>query len=90
MYLGKVIGTVVSTTKDPNLVGSKLLVVTKLNETLQPTQSSEIAVDSVGAGVGEIVLVSKGSSARYVLNKNNSPIDSAIVGIVDSVEVDDV
>ena len=41
-------------------------------------------------GVGEVVLVSKGSSARYVLNKPNSPIDSAVVGIVDSVEVDDV
>ena len=60
MYLGRVIGTVVSTTKDESLVGFKLLVV------------------------------SKGSSARYVLNKPNSPIDSAVVGIVDSVEVDDV
>ena len=89
MYLGRVIGTVVSTTKDESLVGFKLLVVSKLNETL-PTETSEIVVDSVGAGVGEVVLVSKGSSARYVLNKPNSPIDSAVVGIVDSVEVDDV
>ncbi|MBU5335062.1 EutN/CcmL family microcompartment protein [Intestinibacter bartlettii] len=90
MYLGRVIGTVVSTTKDESLVGFKLLVVSKLNETLEPTETSEIVVDSVGAGVGEVVLVSKGSSARYVLNKPNSPIDSAVVGIVDSVEVDDV
>ena len=90
MYLGRVIGTVVSTTKDESLVGFKLLVVSKLNETLQLTETSEIVVDSVGAGVGEVVLVSKGSSARYVLNKPNSPIDSAVVGIVDSVEVDDV
>ena len=90
MYLGRVIGTVVSTTKDESLVGFKLLVVSKLNETLQPTETSEIVVDSVVAGVGEVVLVSKGSSARYVLNKPNSPIDSAVVGIVDSVEVDDV
>ena len=90
MYLGRVIGTVVSTTKDESLVGFKLLVVSKLNETLQPTETSEIVVDSVGTGVGEVVLVSKGSSARYVLNKPNSPIDSAVVGIVDSVEVDDV
>ena len=81
MYLGRVIGTVVSTTKDESLVGFKLLVVSKLNETLQPTETSEIVVDSVGAGVGEVVLVS---------NKPNSPIDSAVVGIVDSVEVDDV
>ena len=90
MYLGKVVGTVVSTTKDESLIGSKLLVVTKLNKLLQLTETSEIAVDSVGAGVGEIVLVSKGSSARYVSNKPNSPIDLAIVGIVDTVEVDGV
>lgn len=55
MYLGRVIGTVVSTTKDESLVGFKLLVVSKLNETLEPTETSEIVVDSVGAGVGEVV-----------------------------------
>ena len=87
MYLGRVIGTVVSTTKDESLVGFKLLVVSKLNETLQPTETSEIVVDSVGAGVGEIVLVSKGSSARYVLEREKAPIDSAVVAIVDTVEV---
>ena len=90
MYLGRVIGTVVSTTKDESLEWFKLLVQSKINQTLQQTETSEIVVDSVGAGVGEVVLVSKGSSARYVLNKPNSPIDSAVVGIVDSVEVDDV
>ena len=90
MYLGKVVGTVVSTTKNEALVGFKLLVIKKLDEHLGMTDNSEVVVDSVGAGVGEVVLVSKGSSARYVLNKPNSPIDSAVVGIVDSVEVDDV
>ena len=69
MYLGRVIGTVVSTTKDESLVGFKLLVVSKLNETLQPTETSEIVVDSVGAGVGEVVLVSKGSQLdMYLIN----------------------
>jgi ethanolamine utilization protein EutN len=67
-------------------VGTKLLIVEKLNEKLLPIGATEIAVDSVGAGTGEIVLVSKGSSARYVLGKKESPIDLAIVGIVDNVK----
>jgi len=50
---------------------------------------TEIAVDSVGAGVGEIVLISKGSSARSVFEKRNIPVDACIVGIVDSVEIND-
>lgn len=86
MYLGKVIGTVVSTSKDKNLTGSKLLVVQKLSDKLLPVGETEIAVDSVGAGAGEVVIVSKGSSARYVFNKKDSPIDASIVGIVDTVE----
>lgn len=90
MYLGKVIGTVVSTSKDPSLIGSKLLIVQKLTEKLIPVGGSEVAVDSVGAGTGEIVLVSKGSSARYFsTGKKESPIDAAIVGIIDSIETGD-
>ncbi|MBC5997926.1 ethanolamine utilization protein EutN [Romboutsia ilealis] len=87
MYLGKVVGTVVSTTKNEALVGFKLLVIKKLDEHLGMTDNSEVVVDSVGAGVGEIVLVSKGSSARYVLEREKAPIDSAVVAIVDTVEV---
>ncbi len=87
MYLGKVVGTVVSTTKNEALVGFKLLVIKKLDEHLDDVNSSEVVVDSVGAGVGEIVLVSKGSSARYILDRDKSPIDSAVVAIVDTVEV---
>lgn len=86
MYLGKVIGTVVSTSKDQNLVGTKLLIVERLTEKLIPIGITEIAVDSVGAGTGEIVIVAKGSSARYALGKKESPIDASIVGIVDTVE----
>ncbi len=87
LYLAKVVGSVVSTSKDPGLTGTKLLIVQKITENLIPVGNVEVAVDSVGAGSGEIVIISKGSSARNALNKVNSPIDAAIVGIVDTVEV---
>ena len=87
MYLGRVIGTVVSTSKNESLIGMKLLIVEKLTERLEREGSTEIAVDSVGAGTGEIVIVCKGSSARYVFGDGSAPVDTSIVGIVDSVEV---
>ena len=87
MYLGRVIGTVVSTSKNENLIGMKLLMVEKLTERLEREGTTEIAVDSVGAGTGEIVIVCKGSSARYVFDNGQAPVDTSIVGIVDSVEV---
>ena len=86
MYLGKVIGNVVSTSKNEALIGSKLLIVRKLNEKLVELDQTEIAVDSVGAGPGEIVIIAKGSSARGIFKDVKGPIDAAIVGIVDSVE----
>ena len=64
MYLGKVIGTVVSTIKVPSLEGSKFLIVEKINQDLTAKKQTEVAVDTVGAGDGETVLVAKGSSAR--------------------------
>lgn len=87
MYLGKVIGTIVSTSKQEGLVGSKLLIVGRLNEMQQETGQTEIAIDTVGAGCGEIVIVSNGSSARTVDGMDGSPVDAAIVGIVDAVEL---
>ena len=87
MYLGRVIGTVGATSKNEHLVGMKLLVVEKLTERLEREGTSEVAVDSVGAGTGEIVIVCKGSSARYVFGKGDAPVDTSIVGIVDTVEV---
>jgi len=86
MYLGKVIGTVVATTKNESLTGTKLLLVARLTEKLVPDGTTVIAVDSVGAGNGETVIVSGGSSARQVVGKQQSVIDAAIVGIVDTVQ----
>lgn len=86
MYLGSVVGTVVSTTKNEGLIGTKLLLVKQLNEKLEVVGNTHVVVDSVGAGVGETVIVATGSSARKIFSAD-SPIDCAIVGIVDSIEV---
>lgn len=90
MYLGKVIGTVVSTVKSPSLTGCKFLIVEKINQDLTAKKQTEIAVDTVGAGDGETVIVVSGSSARRSADgdkKDSLPVDAAIVGIVDTVEV---
>ena len=88
MYLGKVIGTVVSTIKTPSLTGSKFLIVEKINQDLTAKKQSEIAVDTVGAGDGETVIVVGGSSARMSNGKKTDlPVDAAIIGIVDTVEI---
>lgn len=87
MYIGKIIGMVVATRKDDSLVGTKLLIVRQMDMDGNPTGFSEVAVDSVGAGAGELVLVSKGSAARHIFGNRSSPVDAAIVGIIDSMEV---
>ncbi|MBQ1230827.1 MAG: EutN/CcmL family microcompartment protein [Clostridia bacterium] len=81
MIIGKVIGSVVSTRKNENLVGSKFMVV----EPLECMSDSKriVAIDNVGAGIGEIVLVATGSAARVGCAMAQSPVDAAIVGIVD-------
>ena len=86
MYLGKVIGTVVSTIKTPSLTGSKFLIVEKINQDLIAKKQTEI--DTVGAGDGETVIVVGGSSARMSNGKKTDlPVDAAIIGIVDTVEI---
>ena len=88
MYLGKVIGTVVSTIKTPSLTGSKFLIVEKINQDLTAKKQTEIAVDTVGAGDVETVIVVGGSSARMANGKETDlPVDAAIIGIVDTVEI---
>jgi ethanolamine utilization protein EutN len=90
MFLAKVIGNVVATQKSPEFQGMKLLLlqpyINKENE-LVASGSSIVAVDSVGAGLGECVLFTQGSSARLTHNTKGAPVDAVIVGIVDSVEV---
>jgi microcompartment protein CcmK/EutM len=87
MILGKVIGTVWSTKKDENLVGSKLLIVRQLDLDFQAKSNFLIAVDSVGAGEGEVVLVASGSSARQTVITKNKPVDAVIMAIVDKLDV---
>ncbi len=88
MYLAKVIGRVVATTKDASLSGSKLLIITRLNELLEPQGLTLIAVDTVGAGKGETVIVTSGSASRFAGTLQSSVVDATIVGIVDTVETD--
>ena len=88
MILAKVVGTVVATRKDERLVGQKLLVVQALDVTGKPQGSHLVAVDTVDAGAGETVLIVSGSSARLAADLKDSPVDAAIVGIVDAVETD--
>ena len=87
MLLGRVVGTVVSTQKDEKLEGMKLLVVQSTDVKGNPTGAQVVAVDSVGAGVGEIVLCASGSSARQTTLTQNKPVDTVIMAIVDTVEM---
>ena len=82
MKKGIVIGNVVSTRKQESLVGSKFMEV-RMIENGRETDDFVIAVDSVGAGIGETVLLTVGSSARLALTNQNAPVDAVIVGIVD-------
>ncbi len=84
MFVGKVIGNIVATRKDPKLAGRKLLIVKPLDEKLQFKKGYLVAVDTVSAGEGETVLVVEGSSARMAERMKDCPVDSAIIGIVDS------
>jgi len=87
LLLGKVIGTVWSTRKDENLVGSKFLIVKQLDLKGNLKDNFVVAVDSVGAGVGEVVLCASGSSARQTLQTKNKPIDAVIMAIVDKLDI---
>ncbi len=82
MMIGKIVGTIVSTRKQESLVGSKFMEVNVI-ENGKTTDKYLIAVDSVGAGIGETVLLTTGSSARLALKNTSSPVDAVIVGIVD-------
>jgi microcompartment protein CcmK/EutM len=81
MYLGDVIGTVVSTAKNKSLVGRKLLLVRRLSD-----DNVVVAIDSVGAGAGERVYVCRGREASFAFSPEETPSDATIVGIVDSID----
>ena len=79
MLIGKVVGSVVSTRKCENLVGNKFMIV----DVLQTGAKQIIAIDKIGAGIGEFVLVAQGSAARVGVGMPDAPVDAAIVGIID-------
>ncbi len=90
MQLAKVIGNVVATRKDENLRAIKLLVVQPLTPERQPAGRPLVAVDAVGAGVGEEVFFVRGKEASFPFHPVEPPVDAAIVGIVDHWTVDEV
>jgi len=86
VILAEVVGTVVSTRKDAGLLGLKLLLTREVDSRIQPTGTWVVAADAVGAGLGELVLVAAGSSARLTDSTKEKPVDAVICGIVDSIE----
>lgn len=89
MLLGKIVGTVVATRKDPRLVSNKLLVVRPIDPHGKAEGNYLVAIDTVDAGVGETVLVVSGSSARMASGLKDCPVDAAIVGIIDHIEINE-
>ena len=88
MLLGRVIGTVVSTTKEQELSGLKLLLLRGADVEGNPTGGLVVAIDAVGAGLGEVVLYASGSSARQTRVTKDRPVDATIMAIVDSIELE--
>ena len=88
MVLGRVIGTVVSTRKEDELSGLKFLLVKACDASGQPQGGIVVAVDAVGAGVGEVVLYCSGSSARQTKVTKDRPVDATIMAIVDTIDVE--
>jgi ethanolamine utilization protein EutN len=84
MQLARVIGNVVCTVKNESLRGRKILIVQNLNEKLEPIGSPMVALDAIGAGVGELVFWCRGKEASFPFKRDETPTDCTIVGIVDS------
>lgn len=88
MIVAKVVGSIVATTKAEKLTGKKLLIVTPLDmKSIEEDGKPLVAIDTVGSGIGEVVLVVSGSSARQTEATTGVPVDAAIVGIVDQIEI---
>ena len=87
MLLARIVGTVVATRKDPRLVSNKLLLTRPVDPTGKLEGNYLVAVDTVDAGVGETVLIVSGSSARMASGMKDTPVDAAVVGIIDHVDL---
>ena len=89
MLLAKVVGTVVATRKDPRLVSSKLLLARPMDPRGKVEGGYLVALDTVDSGVGDTVLIVSGSSARMASGLKDCPVDAAIVGVIDAVELNE-
>lgn len=87
MLIAKVVGTTVSTIKNDKLKGRKLLILRETNEKGEPTGKPYVAVDTVDAGVGDLVLTAHGSSGRQTDQTKDSPVDAVIMAVIDHLEV---
>ena len=87
MLIARVIGTTVSTIKDPKLMGQKLLIVRQTDERGEAFGKPYVAIDTVDAGVGDLVLTCAGSSARQTATTKDTPVDAVIMSIIDSLQV---
>ncbi|OOB80118.1 MAG: ethanolamine utilization protein EutN [Epulopiscium sp. Nuni2H_MBin003] len=89
MEIGRVIGSVWATKKDENLRGQKLVVLKILQDKYKEKDDIVVATDIIGAGVDDLVLVSRGTGARHATGNENAPVDMAVIGIVDSIEINE-
>jgi ethanolamine utilization protein EutN len=89
MFLGKVVGTVWATRKDEELVGLKFQIVKHVGLDYKIKETFVVAVDTVQAGVGDVVLVCSGSSARQTIQTKNKPVDAVIMAVVDKLDIAD-
>jgi microcompartment protein CcmK/EutM len=87
MQIARVVGSTVATIKDEKLVGRKLLIVRETDETGQAVGKPYVAIDTVDAGAGDLVLIAAGSSARQTTQTKDTPVDAVIMAIVDTLEV---
>jgi len=89
MLLARIVGTVVATRKDPRLVASKLLLARGIDPKGKAEGNYLVAIDTVDAGVGDTVLIVSGSSARLATGMKDVPVDAAVVGIIDDIDVEE-
>ena len=88
MLIAKVIGTTVATIKDEKLVGRKLLILRQTDEQGEPSGKPYVAVDTLDAGIGDLVLTCSGSSARQTNITKDTPVDAVVMAVIDSLEVE--